>query len=306
VKLSVVTTLYRSERFLERYLEEMLATLAEANCTSFELIFVNDGSPDSSVGYLLKRQAEIKEIRILDLSRNFGHHYAIMAGLNYASGDLVFLIDCDLEVNPRALLEFMTRMDDDIDVVYGYSEQRVGGFVSRKFGRVFWSMMNKLGEISIPENVLTERLMKKAYVENLLKMGDRNVFLAGMMYWVGYKQIGIPIEKKPREGRSTYTIRKRINLMMEAVTSFSAYPLRLLFMIGGIVTFLSITFGCLIILRKVFFPHSLLTGYPSLIAAILFSLGLIMLSIGTVGMYIARIFKQVQNRPNYIIKNIYK
>ena len=134
MKLSVVTTLYKSRPFLATYLKEILASIQEIKIDNYELIFVNDGSPDDSVKFLLEQKKEIPQIKIVDLSRNFGHHYAIQAGLGYASGDFIFLIDNDLETPPTVLIDYYNEIkkDETLDVVYGYQEIRKGNFIEKK------------------------------------------------------------------------------------------------------------------------------------------------------------------------------
>jgi putative glycosyltransferase len=163
MKLSVVTTLYKSKNFLEIFLKEISSAIETLAIENFELVFVNDGSPDDSVAYLLERKKDISQIKIIDLSRNFGHHYAIQAGLNYASGEYVFLIDNDLETPPSILVDFFNEIkkDNTLDVVYGYQEARKGNFIEKKTGSVFWVLINKLSDTKIPHNILTERLITK-------------------------------------------------------------------------------------------------------------------------------------------------
>ena len=215
MKLSVVTTLYRSKGFLEVFLKEIISAIKIIDIDDFELIFVNDGSPDDSVKYLLERKKDISQIKIIDLSRNFGHHYAIQAGLNYASGDYIFLIDNDLESPPSVLVDFYNEIKKDatLDVVYGFQETRKGNFIEKKAGSIFWVLINKLSDTKIPHNILTERLMTKQYVNELLRLQDVNLFLGGMMHWIGFNQKGLAIKKGLREGASTYSLKKtcRIN-----------------------------------------------------------------------------------------------
>lgn len=192
----------------------------------------------------MERRKDIPQLIVLDLSRNFGHHHAIQAGLQHARGSLIFLIDCDLEVSPFVLIEFYRKLcESDCDVVFGYQEVRKGGRFEQISGGLFWKGFNFLGDIKIPENIVTERIMTRRYIDALLQMGDRNLFLGGMMSWAGFRQIGLPVVKKQRDGGSTYTLTRRIGLMVNAVSSFSAQPLIWLFNIGIIITLLSFSFA---------------------------------------------------------------
>ena len=304
--LSIVTTVYKSESYLREFLAQIGFALEELACQQFELIFVLDGITDHSKELLLDRQRQIPQIKIVELSRNFGHHQAISAGLSYSSGDLVFLIDCDLEVSPGVLVDFMSLMETtEADVIYGVQHRRKGGFVERTFGGMFWKLFNYLSDTKIPINTVTERLMRKSYVDALLSMRDRNLFFAGMMHWIGFEQIPCRVNKGQREGKSTYTLRRRMDLLIEAVTSFSAKPLKLLFQFGLFIFLVSVVLAALFVFRKLIYPETVLVGFTSIIVLMLFGIGSILSALGLVGIYISRIFNQVKDRPLYWVKNVY-
>ena len=306
--LSIVTTLYKSERFLDKFVAQCKAALAEINCDSYELIFVNDGSPDKSLDKVLQLKETNEHIVAVDLSRNFGHHYAIMAGLTYSTGDYVFLIDCDLEVPPTKIPLFYDKFKEEknCDVVFGVQETRKGSFIERTVGGLFYGFFNRLTDTRIPENLLTERLMSRRYVNELIKMGDKNIFMAGMMQWVGFKQVPITIKKGLREGKSTYTLSKRISLSMQAVTSFSSYPLVMLFKFGFFISLISIITGAYFLIRILFYPEIVLSGFTFLIVVLLFSVGIIISSLGILGIYIDKLFNQTKDRPTFIVREVYK
>ncbi len=304
--ISIVATMYRSRAFLERFLAECLQALASVHCTQFEIVLVNDGSPDDSVSYAIGRRADIAQLVVVDLSRNFGHHYAMQAGLRHARGELVFLIDCDLEVSPLTLEAFKRKLEESrCDMVYGYQAARKGGLFERASGGLFYKAFNLLSDIKIPENIATERIMTRRYVDALLQLGDRNLFLAGMMSWTGFDQIGLPLQKTPRQGRSSYTLLRRIQLMVNAVSSFSAQPLMWLFNIGLTITSLSFLYVFYLLARKILFDDALL-GFTSLMALVTLSLGIMTTGLGIIGIYLGKVFSQVQNRPAYIVKDIYR
>lgn len=305
--LSVVTTLYKSRRFLETFLFEILKSIDKLNISDFELVFVNDGSPDDSLEYLLKRKEEVPQITVIDLSRNFGHHYAMQAGLEYAKGNYVFVIDNDLEVSPGFIITCFDTLKNnkEVDVVYGYQKIRKGKIIENLGGKIFWWAINKFSEVKIPKNIVSERLMKRRYVNSLLQLGDANLFFGGMMYWTGYKQIGIPVKKGIREGESTYNTRKRIELMIQAITSFSGKPLEYLFYSGIFITLASLIFVLCLVGMKLFLGDSIQLGWTSLVALNVLILGIVSTFLGLIGIYLFKIFKQVQNRPNFIIREIY-
>jgi len=306
--LSIVTTLYKSERFLDAFVAQCQEAMTAIKCDSYEIVFVNDGSPDKSLDKVLELKKANDNIVAVDLSRNFGHHYAIMAGLTYSTGDYVFLIDCDLEVPPTHIPTFYAKMNEEVncDVIYGVQETRKGSFIERTVGGLFYGFFNRLTDTRIPENLLTERLMSRRYVDELIKMGDKNIFMAGMMQWVGFKQIPITIKKGQREGKSTYTLGKRISLSMQAITSFSSYPLIVLFKFGFFISALSVLTGIFFVVKKLINPEIVLSGFTFLIVALLFSVGVIISSLGILGIYIDKLFNQTKGRQTFIVKDIYR
>lgn len=306
-RLSVVTSVFRSEAFLPSFITEMSDAVASAGITSYEIIFVNDGSPDGSRELLLQACKENPAVKMVDLSRNFGHHKAVVAGLAHSRGDLVFLIDCDLEVSPTTLGRFLKSMDENHpDVVYGVQDKRKGPTIARIGGALFWRLFNRLSQTAVPPDVLTERLMTRRYVDALLSLGDRNVFLGGMMYWAGFRQMGITIAKDQRVGRSTYSLGKRLSLLVEAVTSFSTVPLKLVLLAGLCITASALLGVVVLVVRKLLDPAAILTGYTSLMLAVVGMGGLVLTTVGVLGLYVSRIFIQTQNRPLYIVRDFHQ
>jgi len=307
IKISIVTAIYNSSEFLDDFIPECIDAMKSVNCSNFEIICVNDASPDDSLPKLLELKRKYPEIYIIDFARNFGHHYALFAGIMASSGQYTFLIDCDLEIRPRILADFYKEIENtDLDVVFGYQENRKGGFFEKISGSIFWRLFNSLSETKVHKNILTERILSRKYVDSLVSMGDKNLFLAGMMDWIGFNQKGIPVKKTTRKGRSNYSFLKKITLAVNSITSFSPAPLKIIFYFGMMVTFLSISFTCYLVLRKILYPELIFLGWTSILASISISLGIITLCLGIIGIYLSKMFKQVQNRPLYIVKNTYK
>ena len=283
------------------------SSLNQIKCDSYELIFVNDGSPDNSLEVLLEKKQKNDKIAIIDLSRNFGHHYALQTGLMHSKGEYVFLIDNDLEVSPKVLVDFYKELTEakDLDVVYGCQASRKGGFVERVSGHLFWSLLNKMSDFEIPKNLLTERLMSRRYVDKLLSLQDANLFLGGMFHWVGFKQKGMVVHKTQRTTESTYTLWKRMQLMTQAITSFSGKPLMWLFNFGLLTSFFSICFIIYLVINKLAYGEMVQYGWTSIVAINVLVLGVFSTFLGIVGIYLFKIFNQVQGRPNSIVKKIY-
>lgn len=304
--LSVVTSVYRSEPFLPTFLTAITQAIRSAGINDYEIVVVNDGSPDRSVELLLEARRTDPTIKLVDLSRNFGHHKAFLAGLAHTRGKLVFLIDCDLEVSPAVLDRFLdAQRQTGADVVYGVRERRVGPGIERLGGALFWRIFNLLSHTTVPADVLTERLMTRRYADALLSLGDRNVFLGGMMYWVGFRQVGLAIEKKRRAGRSSYSFRRRLSLLIEAVTSFSTVPLKLVLGTGVLITCCAGLWAFALLIQRLLHPPAVLLGYTSLMLAIVGMGGLVITTLGVVGLYVSRIYIQTQNRPLYIVRDFH-
>jgi len=301
--LSIVTTLYCSAAYLERFYVRARAA-AEKVAPDFEIIIVNDGSPDDSLQIALSLQEMDPRIRVVDLSRNFGHHKAMMTGLTYATGDLVFLIDSDLEEEPELLETFYERLRAAAaDVVFGVQKKRKGKMFERLSGAVFFRAFNALSTDPLPRNVVTARLMTAKYVQALIQHRERETLIAGLWVITGFKQVALPVEKS-HNPTSTYNLRRKLAHFVNAVTSFSSKPLELIFYLGCLILILSTLAALVLIIRKLFFG-SLLVGWPSLIVSIWLLGGLTIFCLGIIGIYLSKIFIEVKQRPYTIVKQIY-
>jgi putative glycosyltransferase len=297
--------MYNSSSFVEEFHERM--TRAAASCTAdYEIVLVNDGSPDDSLECALAIARKDSHVKVVDLSRNFGHHHAILAGLSQAEGERVFLIDIDLEEQPEWLHTFAAEQERSrADVVFGVQQARVGGMISRYLGGMFYKLFNALSETKIPENVCTVRILTRDYVQAVLSLKDRNLFLAGNFAWAGFDQRQVTVQKKWRGGRSNYTLKRTIRLFFDAVSSFSSYPLRVIFVTGLVISILSGLFGLEIAIRKILNPDAVLLGFSSVIVSIWFLGGLMIFFLGVIGLYLSKIFVEVKDRPQFIIRRIY-
>ncbi|OWT74944.1 MULTISPECIES: glycosyltransferase family 2 protein [unclassified Achromobacter] len=302
--LSVVTTMYKSAPYLETFYERIVAEVEKLG-VSHEIIFVNDGSPDNSLDVVLNIQKSDSRVIVIDLSRNFGHHKAIMEGLSYARGEKVFLIDCDLEEPPETLGEFYKRFSEsDCDVVYGVQESRKGGWFERLSGGVFYKLFNYLSDITVPENWTIARLMSARYVASLVQFKEETMFLGGIMTAVGYRQIPLVMQKL-HKGTTTYTLKRKLSALTSAVTSFSEKPLKFVFYTGFLVAAVAFIYALWLIFQKFVFGIPV-DGWTSLAVSIWLIGGLIMLCLGIIGIYVAKVFVQTKHRPVSVIRQIYE
>ena len=304
MKLSIVSTLYNSEKYISQFLEQVNEA-AKKFFDEFEIILVNDGSPDESLKVSLDFLDVYKNIRVIDLSRNFGHHKAMMTGLMQCQGDFVFLIDSDLEEDPCWLGSFYEVLESTrCDVVYGVQEKRKGGFLERHTGNLFYFILNLLTSIKIPQNLVTARLMTRRYVNALIKHTEREVFIAGLWEITGFVQLP-KIVKKKSGSETTYTIKRKFSLLVNSVTSFSNIPLVTIFYSGISILVFSVLYITYLSINWMFFSNPM-SGWTSLIASVWLLGGLIISFIGITGIYISKIFSEVKQRPYTIIKEIYE
>jgi putative glycosyltransferase len=304
VDLSVVTMLYRSEAFLADFHRRMVAA-AETLTPSFEIVYVNDGSPDASAAAVRVLQKGDPRIVLVDLSRNFGHHQAAVAGLAQARGRRVFIIDVDLEEQPEWLARFAEEHDRTrADVVYGVSAVRRGPAFRRQAGAWFWRLFNALSDVKVPANPCTVRLMSRRYVDALLRMPEKNLFLAGSYAWVGFEQVAVRVEKLVRPTRSSYTVRRLLTLFLDAVTSFTSYPLRLIFVSGIAIALAALVFGSALLAWKLVEPDKVALGWSSLIVSIWFLGGLTIAFLGVIGLYLSKVFMEAKDRPLYVVRSV--
>ncbi|MDB3872246.1 glycosyltransferase family 2 protein [Candidatus Pelagibacter sp.] len=305
MKLSIVTTLYRSTIHIEEFYERITKEACKIT-DDYEIIFVDDGSPDDGLEKTLNLYKKDPKVRVLELSRNFGHHKAIMTGLSHAAGNFVFLIDVDLEEKPELLSQFWNELKNrsDLEVIYGVQERRKGRWFERIIGGLSWKIINFLSPINIPINTVTVRIMSKLYIESLVKYHESEIFIAGLWADVGFRQKGLKVEKLSIS-TSSYTNKKRLSMLLDSITSFSSKPLVYIFNIGLLITCISSLFVIKILFDKLFHNISL-AGWSSLILSIWFFGGLIILFLGVIGIYLSRIFLEVKNRPNTTIKKYHQ
>lgn len=308
MKLSVVTTMYRSEAFIGEFVRRITPVAQAIAGPDYEIVMVDDGSPDASLARAKSLQQANLHIRIVELARNFGHHPAIMAGLEHARGELVFLMDCDLEEQPEWLELFATRMEvSKADVVFGIQEQRAGEGASKHLGGFFWRAINWFSSVRIPTNPMTCRLMKRGYVDALLSVQDRVLFLAGTFAWTGFVQRPLPLSKVPRlRAHSSYNLAKKLLQVADSFSSFSVAPLIWIFLFGLAVWVGSVCYGGYVIIERISNPGDIQTGFASLAASIWFLGGSIILILGVIGLYISKLFQEVKRRPLYIVRNFYQ
>ena len=305
MKLSIVTTLYKSEEYVVEFYERASRAAQNLVGNDYEIIFVNDGSPDSSLDKAIHLTHEHDNIIIIDLSRNFGHHKAMMTGLEHSCGDHVFLIDSDLEEKPEWLSSFNEQMTkDSTDMVYGIQDHRKGAFIEKVIGALFYKVFRLLTGVAQPNNIVTARLMSRRYVNALISHKERELNIGGLWIITGFIQ-STQVVQKSSSSETTYNFARKLSHLVNAITSFSSLPLVYTFYTGLLLSFSAFIF-IIKLLIQFFFMAKPPDGYTSMIASIWFFSGLIILFLGINGIYLSKIFLEVKNRPITIIKKVYK
>lgn len=305
MQLSVVTTLFQSAPYIDEFYRRV-RTEAEKIASDLEFVFVNDGSTDSSLDVALDLQKQDGRILVVDLSRNFGHHKAMMTGLEHAQGDLVFLVDVDLEEPPEIVGAFFESLNkENADAAYGVQSPRHGPWLTRTLANLFYWVFELLSDYRIPPHSLTARLMTRRYVDQLVQHKEHLSNMIGLWELTGFKQVAVGVRKSPFKGTTTYTFHRRLAAAIYAITAFSSKPLRLIAYLGLLVTALSTIYAIVLVIAYFVFGIST-TGWTSLIVSISLFSGLILFCQGIIAAYLAVIFIETKNRPYTVIRKIYE
>ncbi len=305
MKISVLTTLYYSENYIQEFYNRTLACLKQIPCI-YEIIFVNDGSPDNSLAKAIVLAQKDENVKVIELSRNFGHHFALLTALQNATGDWIFLIDSDLEEAPELLLTYWQNLQQnpDFDVIYGVQEKRKGNWFEKISGKVYYKLFSFISDIQYPANTLTARLMNRKYVQALLQYPEREMDLWCIFQMAGFKQKAIVVSKGFK-GSSTYTLKRKLQIALNTITSVSHKPLYFVFYLGLLITLFALGYITWAFYQYFAYDEKI-EGWTSLAISIWAIGGLILFSIGILGIYLAKIFLEIKQRPRSIIRNIYE
>jgi putative glycosyltransferase len=304
MKLSIVATLYHSAPYVAEFHRRASAAAMQLAGDDYEIILVNDGSPDNSLDLAVDLTRLDTHVSVVDLSRNFGHHKAMMTGLAHASGKRIFLVDSDLEEEPEYLLSFARQMESECcDVVYGVQQSRKGNWFERWSGKWFYRITRFLTGLQLPDNMVTARLMTRRYVEALLLHREREVLIAGLWHITGFDQRPQVITKHSTS-KTTYTLRSKLTLLINSVTSFSNAPLIGIFYIGLFIFGVSLTYIVYLVLNWMILSEPLV-GWTSVMGSIWLLGGMVISFIGVIGIYLSRIFSETKQRPYTIVRQVY-
>ena len=301
--LSVVIPVYEEEDNLLVLYDRLTRVLQQAE-PSFEIIFVDDGSRDGS-GKIMHSLAERDErVMVVELARNFGHQVAISAGLDYAQGKAVVIMDGDLQDPPEVLPQFIHKWREGHEVVYAIRAQRREGPIKRLAYATFYRMLQKIAAIDIPLDAGDFCIMDRRVVDILVNMPERNRFVRGIRSWVGLDQVGLVYERHARySGRPKFTLTRLVYLALDGLVSFSYIPLRAISLLGFSVSIISILLAIMYVIQRLTVGLGP-SGFATTIVAILFLAGIQLITMGVIGEYVGRIFEEVKRRPLYVVRSI--
>ena len=306
-KLTVVAPCYNEEAGLPEFVRRLLAVCGQLGCTH-EIVLVNDGSRDRTLPVALDLAAQHSAIKVVNLLRNFGHQAAVTAGLDVAGGDVVVLIDSDLQDPPELIVDMIAAWQQGADVAYGQRRKRDGEtFFKLLTAKLFYRLLKLLTQSDIPSDTGDFRLMDRRVVEVLRSMRERHRFIRGMVSWVGGKQVAVPYDRKPRfAGETKYPFRKMFAFAIDAITSFSVVPLRLVTYLALSILALAVFATILVFVVKLINPGYFIPGFAATMLTIIFFGGFQLLALGIIGEYLGRMYESVKARPIYIVEQVYQ
>ncbi|WP_457743408.1 glycosyltransferase family 2 protein [Sulfurimonas sp.] len=303
--ISIVAPCYNEQEVVDMFLENIFYIMQKLG-RSFEIVFVNDGSRDATLEILQAKSQEFAEVRVINLSRNFGKEAALTAGIDASKGEVVVPIDVDLQDPPELILEFVKKYEEGYDVVVGKRIDRsTDSRAKRVSAETFYKLHNKISDIEIPHNVGDYRLMSRRVVEELKKLPETQRFMKGIFAWLGFKTAVVEYKRESRAaGESSFNGWKLWNFALDGITSFSTAPLRVWLYVGMVLAFIAFVYGSWIIIKTLLFGVDS-PGYASMITVVLFLGGIQLMGIGILGEYIGRIYLESKNRPVYIVEDEY-
>lgn len=301
MKLSIVSPVYRAELVLDELVERIAKSIPSA-FNYYEIILVDDFSPDKSWQKIVEISSKNSNVRGFKLSRNFGQHYAITAGLNQVSGDYVVVLDCDLQDQPEEIEKLFNASQKGFDIVLARRYERKDSFYKKTVSKLFYKTLSYLTGTKQDATVANFGIYSKQVINEVVKLEEKIKYFPTMVKWVGFSTSYVNVEHASRsEGKSNYNLKKLLNLALDIILAYSDKPLRLIIKFGLSIAMVSFLMVIYVLFEKITGKLSV-SGYASLIISIWFLSGCLLTTLGVVGLYIGKIFEGVKNRPSYIIE----
>ncbi len=302
--LSIVVPVYSEEKVIPEFYRRMKNVLVGlGNRVDHEILFIDDGSRDGSGTLLKELSRHDPRVKVVSFSRNFGHQFAITAGLDYARGDVLAIIDGDLQDPPEVIPDMLRKWEEGNKVVFGVREKRRGENPFKLLtAKVFYRLIRLLSDIRMPIDAGDFRLLDRRVVDTLREIREENRYLRGLVSWAGFTQVGVPYRRDRRyAGKTKFTFKKMIRFAFDGILSFSDKPLKISAYLGFLITLASFVMALRVLIGKIRHPEMLVSGWTSLILAVLFIGGIQMISLGILGLYLGRQYREVKRRPLYVV-----
>lgn len=305
--ISYILPVYNEQASLEEFYTTLSEVLAKEPNYLFELIFINDGSKDSSFQILQTLHEKDDRITVVNFSKNFGHQMAITAGLDIANGDAAIIMDTDLQDPPETSIKLIEKWQEGFQVVYAQRKQRQDGVIKKLTAYMFYRILDRLSEVKIPKDTGDFRLLDQSVIIELRKFRETNRFMRGLTSYIGFSQTAILFERNKRfAGETHYPFGKMLKLAFDGITSFSTVPLKVITHFGFYVSMFSFVGIIYAVFVRIFIPEITVQGTTFAVISVLFMGGVQMIMLGILGEYIGRIYQEVQNRPLYIVSSVLK
>lgn len=302
-KISLVIPMYYEEEVAQECYNRVVGILKNIENYEYEIIFVNDGSKDKTLEILEAIAKEDRNVKIISFSRNFGHQAAVTAGLKEVTGDAIVIIDADLQDPPELIPDMLKYWEEGNEIIYGKRKTRKGESAFKLLtAKMFYKTLNSLSDVEIPKDTGDFRLVDRKVVDTVNSMPEHNKFLRGLFSWVGFKQLPYEYERQERyAGKTKYPLKKMLKLASDGIISFSTKPLKLIGGLGFLTIILSIGILIYSLISYIFKLNNLTPGWTSIMIAVTLFSGVQLLSIWIISEYIARIYDETRNRPQYIV-----
>lgn len=301
-KITILIPAYNEQEVLSQLYERLSKVINRIPLYDFEILFVNDGSKDRTMDIIKSFRKEDKRISYVDLSRNFGKEIAMIAGLDYAAGDAVIIIDADLQDPPELIPDMIKYWEEGYDDIYAKRKSRAGESWLKKWtSQTFYQVLQKIARVPIQEDTGDFRLLDRRCVEALRQLRETQRYTKGMFSWIGYNKKEVLFDRDPRAaGETKWNYMKLLDLAIEGITSFTTNPLRFSSLFGVVISFFAFIYIIWIILKTLIYGESV-AGYPSLMTVVLFLGGIQLISLGIIGEYLGRVFNETKARPLYFV-----
>lgn len=303
-KITIIIPCYNEERSLPLLYERLNEVREQLPQYAWEFLLVNDGSRDNTLQIMRSLRSRDSQVCYIDLSRNFGKERAMLAGLDFATGDAVIIMDADLQQPPEIIPQMLKLWEEGYEDVYARRLTRTGEpWLRRKMSLMFYKLLQRFTRDDVLRNVGDFRLLDRKCVDALKQLREHERYTKGLFVWIGYKKTEVTYEQQERaQGNSSFGFMRLLTLAVDGITSFSTAPLRISTVIGLIVSMVAFFYMCYVLIKTIILGGDPVQGFPTLIIVMLFLGGVQLLSLGIIGEYLARIFNETKNRPVYLVR----